>query len=107
MQNAESGGQNAAGLGVHSAFHHSAFCTSYLCPSPLRTMSVLIRCRANATFWALLIFEKSGETSPFFGNPPLVDTGTAAGAAPAGAWTLRGDDGAPVEDIVTFGRGFA
>ena len=68
-------------------------------------MSLWIRWRAKATFWPLLIFEKSGDPSAFFGNPPLVATGAAVGAAIAVDGPLRENEGAAA-DIVTFGLGF-
>jgi hypothetical protein len=67
----------------------------YFWPFPLREMSVLMRCRANMTFCALLIFEKSGEPSPFLGNAPSPDGAVTTADAGADAavvvpWPRRG-----------------
>src|SRR5438270_9686024 len=80
----------------------------YLCrsPLPLRTISLLMRCRASATFWALLIFAKSGEPSARLGKPPSPEATGIRGAATAGAWPLRGAGNDDV-DSVTFGFGVA
>src|SRR5438045_3249021 len=76
----------------------------YLCrsPLPLRTMSLLMRWRAKATFCALVIFEKSGEPSARFAKPPSGEGPGMIGAAATAAWPLRGG-GSDEVDIVTFG----
>src|SRR5688500_1701931 len=81
---------------LHSfCIHHSVFSIHLLLPFPLslwRAMSFLIRWRANATFCAPLIFEKSGDPSLFFGSPPSTTGAGITAVATAGAWPLRGNE---------------